>query len=141
MISGSGLCSSFKRELLEGIHDFSTHVFRVALYAADAPLDMDDTLAYITDGEISGPGYSPGGRVLTNVQVLGPTARAAYVTWDDPIWDNSTLLARGALIYNETAQQRAVCVLDFITDKASNLGPFRIKLPPPSPSTALVRLL
>ncbi|HKD02418.1 MAG TPA: hypothetical protein VKB77_08330 [Terriglobales bacterium] len=141
MIAGSGLCSSFKRELLEGRHDFRSHVFQVALYTADAPLDVDATTVYITQGEITGPGYSAGGMVLGGVQLLGPTARAAYVTWDDPIWNNSTLTARAALIYNQSAQQRAVCILDFTEDKSSNLGPFRIKLPPPAPSTALVRLL
>lgn len=141
MISGSGTCSSFKLELLEGIHNFLSHQFFMSLYTADANLGPDTTTAYVADGEIVGPGYATGGQLLRNVQVLGPSARAAYVTWDDPVWPLSSLVARGALIYNQTAQKRAVAVIDFYEDKSSNTGEFHVKLPPPGPATALIRLL
>jgi hypothetical protein len=136
----SGCCDSFKRELLLAQHDFSAHEFRMALYTADADLSPSTT-AYVTSGEITGPGYTVGGQPLRNVQILGPQSRASYITWDDPVWANSTLKARGALIYNQTAAQRAVVVLDFVTDQSSNSGDFRVKFPPPAPFTALVRLL
>jgi hypothetical protein len=139
MITG-GTCSSFKLELLEGIHNFLSDQFFMALYLANANLSVD-TAAYVTGGETAGAGYTAGGQVMRNPQVLGPAARTAFVTWDDPVWPASTLVARGALIYNQTKQQRAVAVLDFVTDQASNTGPFHVKLPPPGPSTALIRLL
>jgi hypothetical protein len=140
MISGSTVCSSFKIELLQAQHNFLSDQFMIALYSLGAPLSADTT-AYVTDGEISGPGYTAGGQGLTNVQVLGPSAGASYVTFDDPIWPNSSLTARGALIYNQSSGHRAVAVVDFLGDMTSNQGNFRVKLPPPGPSTAVIRLL
>jgi hypothetical protein len=140
MISGSALCSSFKLELLEGFHNFSSDTFMLALYVASAPLSADTTTAYITDGEILGPGYSAGGQALNNVQILGPAGRTAYVTFDDPIWPNSTLVARRALMYNQSKQQRAVAIFDFVTDQSSLNGSFRVQFPPPGPFTSLIRL-
>lgn len=139
MIAGSGICLSFKRELLEGMHDFSTGTYMIALYSANASLSVD-TEGYITEGEISGPGYTAGGIALQNVQILGPEARTVYVTFDNPVWTNSTLEARGALIYAQNGL-RAVAVLDFVTDQSSNTGEFRVMFPPPGPSTALIRIL
>ena len=141
MINGSGLCSSFKLELLEGIHHFDTDLFYLALYSAGAPLSLDTTTGYITDGEIAGPGYVAGGQLLLNPQILGPVARTVYATFDDPIWLDSTLQARGALIYNQSQGNRAVAVLDFLQEPVSNSGIFRVQFPPPGPSTALIRLL
>jgi hypothetical protein len=141
MISGSGLCSSFKIELLQGIHDFLADTFMMALYDDTAPLSVDATTAYVTDGEITGQGYTAGGQQLVNAQILGPIARTAFVTFNDPIWVGSTLTARAALIYNKSQGQRAVAVLDFLKDCSSNQGSFRVQFPSPGPSTALIRLL
>jgi len=141
MISGSGLCSSFKCQLLLGEHCLDEDEIFIALYNAGASLDVDTTTAYITDGEISGPGYTARGQQLTGVQVLGPMARTAYLTWNDPIWTGSTLTARGALIYNRSFADAAIAILDFGFDKSSNQGSFRVKFPPPAPATALIRLL
>src|SRR5215831_18668957 len=130
MITGSGPCSSFKRELLEARHNFGSDQFFMALYTSDADLNVDTT-SYVTQGEVSGVGYTAGGQMLRGVQVLGPQSRASYVTWQDPVWLASTLTARAALIYNGSAQKRAVAVLDFGADKSSNNGDFTVKLPPP----------
>jgi hypothetical protein len=139
MISGSAICSSFKLELLKKMHDLLTDQIMIALYSADAPLSADTT-AYITTSEISGSGYTAGGQRLTNPQVLGPVGGAAYATFNDAVWPNSTLTARGALIYNQTAQQRAIAVIDFTADQSSNIGNFIVKFPPPGPATALIHL-
>jgi hypothetical protein len=139
MISGSVICSSFKLELLKAMHNFQSNQFMIALYTAAAPLSADTT-AYTTEGEISGPGYLAGGQLLRGAEVLGPVARMAYVTFADAIWPNSSLVARGALIYNQTAQQRAVAVMDFLADQTSNAGEFHVKFPPPGPTTALIHL-
>ena len=140
MIQGSVVCSSFKRELLEKRHDFSNDVFKIALYEAAAPLDSN-TAAYATEGEIAALGYTAGGQNLVNAQILlDPAARIAYATFDDATWLDSVIVARGALIYNQTAQQRAVAVLDFGVDRTSNHGPFTVQFPPPGPTTALIRI-
>jgi hypothetical protein len=138
--SGSGLCSSFKAELLVALHNFARDTFMMALYDGTATLSLDMTTTYVTEGEIAGPGYQAGGMALKNPQILGPKARTVFVTWDDPIWTNSTFQARGALIYNRSKGQRAVAILDFLTDRFSNTGDFRVKFPPPGPGTALIRI-
>jgi len=138
MISGSSVCSSFKADLLGGVHNFLTDQFHMALYSADANINADTT-AYLTEGEITGQGYTAGGMTLANPQILSE-ARTAYVTFDDPIWVNSVITARGALIYNQSKGQKAVAVLDFTSDKVSNQGSFRVKMPPPAPATALIRI-
>jgi hypothetical protein len=138
MISGSTLCTSFKRELLTGVHDFLTQTFRLALYGETASLDATTTV-YVPGGEISGPGYTAGGQILTSPQVL-QVANVGYATFADAIWPNASLTAFGALLYNDTMQQRAVGVLNFGGPRASNSGNFRVMFPPPGPGTALVRI-
>ena len=140
MISGSSLCSSFKKQLLLGVHNFQADTFMVALYGDQAPLGPDTT-AYVTDGEISGAGYTAGGQALTGVQILGPAAGIAYVTFNDPVWAGASLTARGALIYNRSKAQGSVAVLDFGADKTSNNGNFRMQFPSPGPTTALIRIM
>jgi hypothetical protein len=140
MISGTVVCSSFKQELFQALHDFNNHTFRIALYDASAPLDATTTV-YVTEGEITGLGYLAGGQDLANPQVLlDVAARVAYATWDDAVWLDSVITARGALIYNQSAGQRAIAVLDFGVDRTSNHGPFRVQFPPLGPSTALIRI-
>jgi hypothetical protein len=140
MISGTVVCSSFKQELLNGIHNFGAHQFGMALYDATANLDATTT-AYLAAGEITGIGYTAGGQILTNPQVLLDAAsRTAYVTFNDALWSNSVITARGALIYNLTAQNRAVAIFDFGVDRVSNHGPFQVVFPPAGPSTALIRI-
>ena len=140
MITASVGCTSFKREVLLGLHNFTSHEFRIALYSAAAPLDSKTT-TYITEFEISAPGYTAGGKVLAGVQIFADeAARVAYATWNDPVWINSEIVARGALIYNQTAGQRAVLVLDFGSDQTSNLGEFAVRFPPPEPDKAVLRV-
>lgn len=140
MIQGSVVCSSFKKELLLGVHDFMTDLFRIALYTEEAILDSN-TLTYVTFGEATGLGYLPGGQDLVNAQVLlDPAARVAIVTFDDATWLDSVITAKGALIYNQTEGQRAVAVIDFAVSRVSNHGPFVVQFPPPGPGTALIRI-
>ena len=141
MIAGTVVCSTFKRELMEAKHNFLTNLFRIALYDATAVLDSNTTI-YLTPGEVTGVGYTAGGKDLANAQVLlDLAARVAYATFDDAVWDNSVITARGALIYDQTSGQRAVAVLDFGTDRVSNHGPFHVQFPPLGASTALIRIL
>jgi len=135
-----GVATSFKMELLSGVHNFSADIFMMALYTSAADLSPDSTLVYTTAGEASGDGYQAGGMALSGVQVFGQ-ARTACATWNDPVWPAPTLTARGALIYNASKQQRAVAVLDFVNDQSSNQGEFRVLFPPAAASTALIRIL
>lgn len=140
MISGSVICSSFKAQLLCGLQRFDQDAFFIALYEASAPLDPDATTSYTTQGEVVAPGYTAGGQQLVQPQILGPMARITYVTFNDPIWVNSAIVARGALIYNASYQQSAVAILDFGQNQTSNQGNFHVQFPPAGPLTALIRI-
>jgi hypothetical protein len=130
------LCSSFKQESWLGIHDLDTDTLKMALYTSAASLGADTT-AYTLTGETSGTGYSAGGEILTNVQVL-LSGTTAYATFDNPAWPGSSFVTRGALIYNFTKANRAIAVLDFGSDKTA--GPnFTVQLPAASATTALIR--
>jgi hypothetical protein len=130
------LCSSFKQESWLGIHDLDTDVLKMALYTSAASLGADTTV-YTTTEEVVGTGYSAGGEILTNVQVL-LSGTTAYVTFDNPAWPGSSFVTRGGLIYNSTKADRAIAVLDFGSDKTA--GPnFTVQLPAASATTALIR--
>ena len=131
-----GMCSSFKQESWLGIHDLDTDTLKLALYTASATLNASTTVYAVTD-EISGAGYTAGGIVLTNVQVL-LSGTTAYVTFDNPAWTGASFTARGALIYNSTKADRAIAVLDFGSDKTAS-GTFTIQLPAATASSALLR--
>jgi hypothetical protein len=140
VIAGNVVCSTFKRERLEARHNFATDLFKVALYDATAVLDSNTT-SYVTSGEVIGTGYTAGGKNLAHPQVLlDLAARVAYASFDDAVWDNSVIVARGALIYNQTSGQRAVAVFDFGVDRTSNHGPFHVQFPPLGSNTALIRI-
>jgi hypothetical protein len=140
MITATTACSSFKHELLLGVHDFAVHEFRLALYEHGAPLGADTTI-YLPDFEVAGFGYTAGGQTLAGLQIfLDSAARVAYATFNDAVWPDSVITARGALLYNQTADQRAIVVLDFGADRISNHAEFRVQFPPAQPSTAVIRI-
>lgn len=135
------LTTSFKVELAQGLHNFTTgtgDVFKLALYTANADLGASTT-AYTTAGEVSGTNYSAGGITLTNVtpSFQGTTA---YWSFEDATFTNVTLTTNGALIYNTTNGNRSVCVLNFgvnITKTAANLV---ITFPVDNATNAIMRI-
>jgi len=134
------MCTSFKQELLTGTHNFTTgqDAFKIALYTSSATLGATTT-AYSATNEASGTGYSAGGNALTNVTPV-TSGTTAYTDFDDVSWTSSTITARGALIYNTSQANKAVCVLDFGSDKSSSSGTFSIIFPTASASDAIIRI-
>ena len=132
------IATSFKAEILQGIHD-SADTYKIALYTSAATLGATTT-AYSATNEVSGTGYTAGGQVLSgfNVTTSGITAILDFTT--DPSWENATITARGALIYNSSKSNKAVYVLDFGSDIASTNGTFAITLPTPDAANGLIRL-
>ena len=130
--------TSFKAEILQGIHD-SADTYKMALYTSVATLGTSTT-AYSATNEVSGTGYTAGGQVLSgfNVTTSGTTAILDFTT--DPFWENATITARGALIYNSSKSNKAVYVLDFGSDIISTNGTFAITLPTPDAANGLIRL-
>lgn len=134
----AGPCNSFKEELLEGIHDFLTDTFKVALYTNNATLGPDTT-AYTTSNETSGAGYEEGGNTLTGVSVTRSQG-IAFVDFGDTTWNAGNFSARGALLYNSSKANRAVAVFEFGEVKTVSSGNFQIQFPPANPTDAVVRV-
>jgi len=131
-----GQTTSFKKELYEAIHDFTTDTFKIALYTANATLNQNTT-AYTAVDEISGTGYTAGGKTLVN-----PTVNAsdgtAYISFDNTSWPTSSFTTRGALIYNSSQDDRSVAVLDFGSDKTTT-STFTITFPANTATSAIIR--
>ena len=136
--SGNYVCTSFKSELLTGTHNFSSHTFKLALFTNSATLDASTT-AYSTSNEASGTGYSAGGVTVANVSV-NTSGTTAFIDFDDVAISSSSITARGALLYNSSASNKAVAVFDFGSDKTSSSSTFTITMPVNDASNALVRI-
>jgi hypothetical protein len=142
------MATSFKVEILNGIHAFGTTVvrgattadtFKIALYTSSASLD-DTTTAYSATNEVSGTGYSAGGNTLTVSQVPTSTGTTAFLDFADTTWSSATITANGALIYNSSQSDKAVAVLAFGGDKTSTNGDFTIVFPTADSSNAIIRI-
>ena len=130
--------SSFKKELLEGVHDFSSDTFKIALYSSSASLNQSTTV-YSTTGEVSGTGYSAGGATLT-VTAPSITGTTAIVDFADVTWSSATITARGALIYNSSQSNKAVRILDFGSDRVKSGADFVVTFPTPDALNAIIRM-
>ena len=136
------VCTSFKQEILVEGHDFTASTgdtFKIALYDSSATLSASTT-AYSSDDEVSNSGtYSAGGGSLTSVTptTSGTTALCDFANIS---FTSATITARGALIYNSSASNKAVVVLDFGGDKTSTSGTFTIAFPAADASNAILRL-
>jgi hypothetical protein len=138
------MSTSFKKQILEGEHNFKSsggNVFKIALYTSSATLDSSTT-AYSATNEVTGTGYTAGGKTLTNVSPT-TSGTTAFVDFNDVTWTTATITARGALIYNSTSANYtnpAVAILDFGSDKSSSAGDFTIQFPTPDASNAIIRI-
>ena len=144
------MCTSFKKELLEGVHNFKNSggdTFKLALYAeggggkssTTATLGATTT-AFTTTGEVANSGsYSSGGGTLTRVDPT-TSGTTAFTDFADLSFTTATITAMGALIYNSSDSNKAVCVLDFTSNKSSTSGTFTIQLPTADASNAIIRI-
>lgn len=131
------LTTSFKQDILLGVHDLETDTIKMALFLATADLGASTTV-YTTTGETSGTGYTAGGNTLTGVTVL-TSGTTAYVDFADPSWDPAAFTARGALIYNASKSNKAIAVLDFGSDKTATTT-FTVQMPANTATSALIRI-
>jgi len=143
---GNFMCTSFKVQLLEGVHDFRPaegDVVKIALYDNNASFTAATT-AYTTVNEIASSGsYVAGGGILTKVSPTssGTTALTSFL---DISFTSATITAYGALIYNSTPTHTytnpAVCILDFGGAKTSTNGTFTIIFPTADATDAIIRI-
>ena len=151
----TAMATSFKSELLQGIHNFHNgsgggtttttgtgNTFKIALFTSSATMSASTT-AYATTNEVSGTGYTAGGNTLTNVDPT-TSGTTALTDFADTTWSSSSITARGALIYNSSttagSANRAVVVLDFGADKTSTSGDFTVAFPTADASNAIIRI-
>jgi hypothetical protein len=150
MAISQAMVTSFKVQILDGIHNFGTGVvrastaadtFKLALYTSSATLSASTT-AYTTTDEVSSSGtnYTAGGQTLVISQVPTSTGTTAWLDFNDVTFASATITANGALIYNETQGNKAVAVLAFGGDKTSTAGDFTIQFPAATSTTAILRI-
>ena len=143
-ITSSAVCNTFKNELLgNDIHNFdqtSGDHYYLAMYLSTAVIGKS-TSDYLAGGETSGTNYAAGGKLLA---VAGQTHKlsndTAIVDWTNLSWETATITARGALIYNKSSSNKAVCVLDFGGDKTATAGTFTIQFPNFTDTLAILRI-
>jgi VCBS repeat-containing protein len=144
------MCTSFKKELLEGVHNFKNSggdTFKLALFAegsggkssTTATLGSTTT-ALVTTGEVASSGtYATGGGSLTRVDP-STSGTTALTDFADLSFTTATITAMGALIYNSSDSNKAVAVLDFTSNKTSTAGTFTIQFPTADASNAIIRI-
>ena len=141
------VCDSFKKELLEGEHDFRSSggdQFKLALYGSSASLS-NTTTAYTTSQEVSASGtYSAGGGNLTSTGAAA-TNNTSFIDFSDISFTSATISAQAAVIYNSntsatTNTNAAVMVLDFGAVKTSTSGTFTVQFPTNNSTSAILRI-
>ena len=141
--TGNFMCTSFKQEILQGVHNFTNgtgNTFKLALYDNSASFTAATT-AYTSTNEVANSGsYSAGGGTLTNVTPT-TSGTTAFTDFADLSFTSATITAFGALIYNDSAAgDPTVCVLDFGGAKTSTSGTFTIIFPAATASDAIIRI-
>ena len=144
------MCTSFKQELLEGVHNFKNSggdTFKLALFAISSGGKSSTTAtlgatttALVTTGEVASSGtYTTGGGTLTRVDPT-TSGTTAFTDFTDVSFTTATITARGALIYNSSDSNKAVAVLDFGGNKTSTSGTFTVQFPTANASNAIIRI-
>ena len=146
--TGNFMCTSFKQQILQGVHDFTASTgdtFKLAMYDNSASFTAATT-AYTATNEVSASGsYSAGGGTLTNVTPT-TSSTTAYTDFADLSFTSATITAYGAMIYNSTPTSGlgltnpSVCILDFGGAKTSTSGTFTIIFPTADASSAIIRI-
>ena len=140
----SAICTSFKVELLKGVHNFTAttgDTFKIALYDSDATLGASTT-AFSSSEEItntSGTAYTSGGATLTSVTPVA-SSTTAVCDFADVSYTSASFTANGALIYNSSDSNAAVCAIAFGSDKTATNGTFTIQFPTADATNAIIRL-
>ena len=140
--TGNFMCTSFKVELMTATHNFTNSTgdtFNIAMYDNSASFTAATT-AYTASNEVTGTAYVAKGNTLVNVTPTS-TSTTAFTDFGDSTWSSSTITARGAMIFNDTASgDPSVVILDFGSDKSSSSGDFTIVFPTGDSTSAIIRI-
>ena len=146
----SAICTSFKKELLEGLMDFnatSGSTFKIALIKANASQSGTYSAATTNYSDVTGNsdelpatgGYTSGGNTLTNIDPT-TSGTTAFIDFADTSWTSATFTTRGFIIYNTSQSNKAVMVIDFGADFSVSGGTFQIQFPTANASDAILRI-
>jgi len=140
----TAMCTSFKSELLGGTHDLDTHSVKLALIKASPTGTYGTATTNYSDvtgnsDEASGTGYTAGGQVLDSV-TISTDGTTAIIDIADEVFTSATVSADGCIIYNASASNAAICVIDFGGTKTSTNGDFTIQFPTADASNAIIRI-
>jgi hypothetical protein len=150
MANTQAMCTSFKGEILSGIHALGTTVIRAgtgadtlkaALYLASATVNAATT-AYSATGEVSGSGYSAGGITITNATAPTTSGTTGYWTPSASFTYTSVTLTTAfdaVLVYNSTQSNKAISVHTF-GSQTITAGTFTLTMPTSDATNALIRI-
>lgn len=133
--TGPYVCDNFKQDMLAYL---SAKTIKLALYTSSAAL-TNSTTAYSTTNEITGTGYTAGGKTLSGLAST-LTSGVCFLDWTDPVWSASSFTAAGALMYNSTDSNKAMLVLDFGGSRLLVSGTFTVVFPAADVTHAIFRL-
>ena len=140
----TAMCSSFKQELLGGVHDLDTHTLKIALIKSSMSGTYGAATTNYSDvtgnsDEATGTNYSAGGQNLDSA-TISLSGTTAIVDFADEVFSNLTITARGCIIYNSSASNKAIAVFDFGGDVSATSGDFTIVFPTADASNAVIRI-
>jgi len=146
----SAICTSFKKELLDGIHSFLAtggDTYKIALIKAQASQAGTYGAATTNYSDVTGNsdelgatgGYTTGGNTLTNIDPTS-SGTTAFIDFADTSWTSATFTTRGCIIYNTSESNKAVMVIDFGADFSVSGGTFEIQFPTADASNAILRI-
>ena len=150
MANTQAMCTSFKTEILSGIHALGTTVIRAgtgadtlkaALYLASATVNASTT-AYSVTGEVSGAGYSAGGVTATNATAPTSSGTTAYWTPSASFTYTTVTLTTSfdcVLVYNSTQSNKAISAHTFGAQTIT-AGTFVLSMPTNDSTNALIRI-
>ena len=151
----SAICNSFKQEILVGTHNFkasSGKTFKIALYSSDsatlsksttqytAPTDASADPTSTNEVSTTSTGYPAGGNSLTASADPVLSGDTACVKFADSSFGSASFTARGCLIYNSSASNKAVCAINFGSDKTVTSGTFTIQFPAQTAGNAIIQI-
>ena len=140
----TAMCTSFKQELLGGLHDLDTDSLKLALIKASPTGTYGAATTNYSDvtgnsDEATGTNYTAGGQVLDGA-TISTDGTTAIVDFTDEVFANVTVSADGCIIYNTANSNSAICVIDFGGTVSATAGDLTIEFPTADASNAIVRI-
>ena len=140
----TAMCTSFKSELLGGIHDLDTNSIKLALIKSSESGTYGAATTNYSDvtgnsDEATGTNYSAGGQNLDSAAIT-TSGTTALVDFADEVFSNVTTSAAGCIIYNSSASNKAIAVIDFGGTVSATAGDLTIEFPAAGASTAVIRI-